>query len=644
MGRILRTLALAGMVWLTVAGVAAAEAPHRFVGLNPGGLPDLRERVPVNVVMLGFEPGEIDEDAFLASMPQEYQPVVVARTFYGAEETLGLRYTYDFNFTYPDAAYENRFFRRLSRLAEPAPLTEWQQAYNDQNTNLLDVAHNHFIDAPSVERFIANNPPAGVDVARNTVVFVNWWGRDDFVHHVYTKIGEPDPDTGYDFGLLRDTRKIVAWGGTAPDDEETGRGRNGSIARVWFFDPSAGPESWAGSWNVDDADLDGDGEPDYRIPPIWEYDPAGYRAPAELTGDLAKVTRYVALDLLFTTSPIYPPYLTPNRLPRSINLDMNTYEGLPGVDASEQYMTEELFVAEEGELVDDVPLSYDNQDLDLDALAEACYTSTILAFLGVESESCHPEVGYPVAADLFVHHALNRAEFLDGGGEYEALGFNFAITDELPTAVLGFADDNWYDGTQSFVFNVISPGIIEAGYGLTTTAIHEFGHHFGMSHPHDGWDWEEGRSVDPTGDTFFAWLGDESNTMMSYIDVNWDFSQFDRDNYDRHHAAGYMVIANRVAADVLAAPRAHHVTSLVRGADVLCGLARLNLSQHRYPETMQRAQQCYRTVLLAADLIGVPVERSEAGWTLHPVATPVASQGRGALDGNPAYMAKRLAR
>ena len=30
---------------------------------------------------------------------------------------------------------------------------------------------------------------------------------------------------------------------------------------------------------------------------------------------------------------------------------------------------------------------------------------------------------------------------------------------------------------------------------------------------------------------------------MSYIDVNWDFSQFDRDNAARHQAAGFIVNA-----------------------------------------------------------------------------------------------------
>ena len=101
------------------------------------------------------------------------------------------------------------------------------------------------------------------------------------------------------------------------------------------------------------------------------------------------------------------------------------------------------------------------------------------------------------------------------------------------------------------MFSFISPGIVEAGYGLTTTMIHEYGHHSSMSHPHDGYDPATGVDYEPTGDYFFAWLGDESNSMMSYIDVNWDFSQFDRDNSARHHAAGYALIANRIAADIL---------------------------------------------------------------------------------------------
>ena len=92
-----------------------------------------------------------------------------------------------------------------------------------------------------------------------TIFFVNWWGRPDFKDHVYTKIGEPDPDTGYDFGVNCASRKIVAWGGTTPDDEETGLGAsasNGSGSR-----PLGGPEPWGGNFDITNDDLDGDDEP-----------------------------------------------------------------------------------------------------------------------------------------------------------------------------------------------------------------------------------------------------------------------------------------------------------------------------------------------------------------------------------------------
>jgi len=163
----------------------------------------------------------------------------------------------------------------LAGLARPAPRTEFQTAYNDQLANIFDVTDNALIDAPSVEHGPRRTRRAGVDPTLDTVVLINWYGRPDLRFHVYTKTGEPDPDTGFDFGASLDTRKLVAWGGTANADEETGRGGGQPQARLWFFDLSAGPESWAGSFNVDDADLDGDGAADYRLPPAWEYAEAG---------------------------------------------------------------------------------------------------------------------------------------------------------------------------------------------------------------------------------------------------------------------------------------------------------------------------------------------------------------------------------
>ena len=95
-----------------------------------------------------------------------------------------------------------------------------------------------------------------MDTRRNTVYLINWYERSDFPFHVYTKTDEPDPDTDYNFGTQRGSRKLTAWGGTTARDEESGLGRT---RRVWFYDLSAGPEEWAGSWNITDDDLDGGG-------------------------------------------------------------------------------------------------------------------------------------------------------------------------------------------------------------------------------------------------------------------------------------------------------------------------------------------------------------------------------------------------
>jgi hypothetical protein len=607
----------------TALAITTGAGAAGFGGLNPGGLSDLREEVPVNVVFVGFG-DEIDESAFLGELPGTYVPVVRSRLWYGVVQELGLGYTYDYNVVHADAAYEDALFGALAGLAEPAPLTLFQELYNISGGNVLDVEDNHFVDAPSVERWLIEHPPAGVDTTRNTVFFINWWGRDDFKFHVYTKIGEPDPDTGHDFGLLNESRKIVAWGGTAPADEETGYG--GKPRRVWFYDVSAGPESWTFNYDVVDCEttecpedfLPFDvPESEYRIPPSWEYDAAGYRDPALLSSDLGKLTRYVGVNLLFTTSPLYPPYLTPTKLPETINLDLNTYEGWTGTDASAQFQKPELLVSETTELIHNRTTS-DNQDLRFQGTkAEECYVPWIVA--GFFDPSCYPDKPNPpygAGANMFLHHALNRADFLDGGGDYEAMAFNVAVTDDYPAPFLGVAEDNFVDGTQSFIYSLLSPTIVDIGYGLTTTQIHEYGHHWGLSHPHDGWDSETGVDYAPVGDFNFAWSGDESNSMMSYIDLNWDFSQFDQDNHNRHRAAGYMLNANVLAEQVLARPGALSAKVVLGVADGLCALGKLRLTQHDYEGTFRSAKRCYELARLAAQIAGVPVTASQNGWTV----------------------------
>src|SRR5207342_3663291 len=223
------------------------------------------EKVHVNVVFVGFSRSQVGEHAFRDGLPKEYEPVVRSRLFYGNTEKLGIDYRYDYSVTYTNAAWENAFFKALKGLAQPAPRTDFQEAYNEQD-GTRDVGQNNFIDAPTVEKWLIDHAPSGVNTRRDTIFFVNWWGRSDFIDHVYTKFGEPDPDTGNDFGKVRDSRKIIAWGGTTPDDEETGLGKKRGVNRVWFYDLSAGPEAWGSNYDITNEDVDGDSEPDYRIP------------------------------------------------------------------------------------------------------------------------------------------------------------------------------------------------------------------------------------------------------------------------------------------------------------------------------------------------------------------------------------------
>jgi hypothetical protein len=592
-----------------VSGTASAA---KYDNLEPGEKARLNERVDVNLVFVGYEQDQVEESDVLAELPDTYKPIVRSRTPYGIKDFLGITYGYNFDTRWASAGYEDSFFKTLSGLATPAPRTEFQNAYNAQKNNVLNVTQNHFIDAPSVERWLADNPPAGVDTTEDTIFFVNWYNRDDFKFHVYTKTNEPDPDTGYNFGTLRESRKIISWGGTAPADEENGY--SGPARRIWFYDLSAGPESWTDNWNVDDPDLDGNGQVDYRMPPIWEYTSGGFRNPAALGSDLGLVTRYVGINLLFTSSPLYPPDITPPALPETFNLDSNTYEAFPGgVDASDTYITTDLLLGELSELQTTVDYSYDEQELSFSGKARSCYV------LWLQDVACYPNLDYPAFANLFLNNALKKNVWMDGWktADYEAGLFNYATNDKLSAPFLGFADDNYRDGTQSYIFSFVSPLIADVlGYGLTTTMIHEVGHHVAMSHPHDGFDYESGVDYGPADSFYFAWSGDEQNSIMSYIDLNWDFSQFDQDNMNRFMAAEYITNANKVAARVLRSAQASEAAQELAQADKFIGEAVSEFSGHDYEGAIEAAKHAYDSALQGADDAGVVIKETHAGTTV----------------------------
>ena len=132
--------------------------------------------------------------------------------------------------------------------------------------------------------------------------------------------------------------KLLPGGGTPPDDEENGLG---SLNRIWFMDWSAGPELNTDNWLVDVADVDDNGVDDHRMPPIWEYGGAnaGALPMGTLSSDMGLVIRNVAINLLFTTSPLYDPSISGPELPEDIQLDINVYQMDPDTDGRDFFDT-----------------------------------------------------------------------------------------------------------------------------------------------------------------------------------------------------------------------------------------------------------------------------------------------------------------
>ena len=599
-------LAVTGILVLLMAALPVATAgaknnpPPTLSTLNPGGFLNIEQDLTINVVFVGYEQGngyqEINNANFLSELPDMYRTINRYPSFYFGNEFLGVDFNYDYNLVYADAAFEDAFFGYLDSIAVSQPLTLYQELYNLESARSTDVTDNSWIDAPSVEKWLASNADGmlGIDTTDYTVFFVNWYGRDDFRFHVYTKTDEPDPDTGYNFGELRDSRKLIAWGGTTPDDEETGLG---SLHRIWFYDLSAGPEGWTDNWSIDF-------EPGYTMPPVWEYgNLSGYRPFDNLSGDLGKVTRYVAIDLLFTTSPLYKPAISPPEVADDIQLDINVFQMDPNSNGLDYFDTS-LLASELNELQ---PLNTFDVELNsqkFDSRFEKVYNCFY------DGVSCFGNRLFGDAfADLFLYFNDHLIQFLEGDAGYEVPIFAFNATDDLFTCCLGYADDDWATGTQSFVFGFDSPSVRDvSGYGFTTTFIHETGHHLGMSHPHDGYDYEADIDFGPDGPYYFAWSGDESNSMMSYIDLNWDFSQFDRDNMNRYLTSVYLNQANTILADIYVSPKAGQASSLLTSADNHAAMALSAYDNMDYASAAMHAKLSYEEVMAAAAQIKVKVE------------------------------------
>lgn len=521
----------------------AAPEPGGMLQSNPVEIPPppLTTTINVNVVFVGYEAADINETAFEAELPTTYDPIVRYPAFYGIDLPVNIHGDYAFNYTYAPTSFEDAFFGYITSIGTPGPLTAFQDSYNGQVNKTLTITGNVlYVDAPSTERWLMNHARSdlGLDVANYTIFFVNWYSRGDFQFHVYTKTDWADPDTGYNFGVLRGSRKIIAWGGT--------------YGRTWFYDLSAGPEGWTDNWNVDDADVDGDSALDYRMPPVWEYgNLSGYRPFDNLSGDLGKVARWVAINLLFTSSPLYDPLATEPYPGKGKTVAINMFEddkknnGLDWLDTD--YVTKALQMFEP-----QYPWKVKVQDNPLNNGAKKAFRQ----WAGINlANGCWNDYGDRFA-ELYCYFDANRDQYLNKiKPAQNYIGGVFAFNTKINKmggngGLLGYADDDWMSGTPTYVFAFDTPYYRNIGYGFSTTTVHEFGHHIGMSHPHDGYDSTTSLDYGPSGDTYFAWSGDESDTIMHYMDLSGYFGWFDHDNMNRFMAGRYLTRASEIAARV----------------------------------------------------------------------------------------------
>jgi hypothetical protein len=584
---------------LSLLVVSPASAKDSLAVLRPGKHVTFQQNIPVNLVFIGYERDAIDRKALRQALPATYTPIVrYPAILYGLSgRDLGLKYNLHYNITFAERNFTNRFFSYLQEIGTPGDLTLFQQLYNDQENNVLDITGPVlYIDGPSVEAWLADN--LKVKPQSYTMVFINWYSRPDFQFHVYTKTDEPDPDTGHNFGEDEISR-LIDWGGTS--------------SRIWFNDLSAGPEWNTDNWNVDQPDLNEDGIEEYRMPPIWEYTEDGYRDPSELTKDLGLITRYVAINLLFLQSPLYDPLVTAPDVGGGKVVHINMFEDDPN-NLGTDWIDTDFIVSRLSELEPYYDWQIELEDRNpIDDRARRAFR----IFTGLrQRDDCWNEFGDPFA-ELFCFFDANLDTYVPAYPEedYVIPVFAFNTTDARMgdfLGLLGFADDNWRDGTQSYVFEFGSEGPRSFGFGFSRLTDHEVGHHIGLSHPHDGYDSELGLDYGPGGEFYYVWAGDASHTVMSYLWLTGEFGKFNQDNMYRWEFAGYLNWANDLLDDILADSDTSEVQDNLDQAESYAAAANEAFKQWDYLTAAVNARLAYEQVVMAAEELGIATKSADA--------------------------------
>ncbi len=513
-------------------------------GIRP--LQTIEHQMNINIVMVGFENGTIDEENILTTVPKEYQPYDTLRSMYVDGFPIWQepqKFYYNFQFHEASDDFAMALFTAANENSEWGDLGDEGNIHIDEENyeylkqyDLRPGAHHgrmitnedvQFIDALELEKWIAENKADyGLDFGVNSYTYflIDSWTRmeTDFENRLpvenyhYYRYYEADWER-------RGIHTMRAWGG--------------DYGFLWL-DVGAAPNFYE---VIDDDVAFGSAEDD---PPIWDIgNPLEgsqlFFSLANFNDNMARDFHY-ALNFRFSPSYIYHP----------------TY--------AETYYVNIYIYYEDGVVQDDeVPFDFEET---MDRLYQSFPWCNIQGEYHVNRQAAGDDPGmfqaieegkeagsytYCDAQPIINYVETNREDYYHGPeGSMDLFAGLIQFEDNwytvaFPVAPQGVAMNApdgkpWgvlcsnNEGHRRAEDNPTTPG---AGvFPWTSVTAHEFGHFFGLHHPHDGMMREYG--TDGTdGDYWSAqhWLWDQSDTIMSYRTHTYRCDALDWDQLARGH-------------------------------------------------------------------------------------------------------------
>jgi hypothetical protein len=641
-----------------------ADTLPPLANLAPGTDLRIQQTVDVNVVLVGFG-GRVDPAAVLA---EQLLPAFngVPKANGQGQTFFGQRFDFRYNVISAPGWFDDLLFPFLRQVAfpqppipifqglPPLPITPAQAVYNYCNldpafdpthgcsfdsaaprVNKRMITQNYLLDAALVEKVLSQSLPylLGVDVTKPTVVVLNWWGRPDYIDHIYLDGSEPDPETGFPRGFFSNN-ELGGYGGTSPTDPETCHG-DCIFHRLWFYDFSAGPMARTGGFDLVAkvprvaGVLDfGEPNPHYRFHHTADYGTVAgaYRPIDDLAGDVAGLAGFVYVSQIAYAGPLYSPGLTPPTLPHRLVLDINrwnwsgqSFAGLLDVPRMISKMSALPY-----DIAVEIAEQPEGPDSNLGRVWKCNLTRILSIVLG---QSCYGNRNAGFAGgDLVAYFTDHQFQYLTGARDYEVPIFQFNVPPAQQPWWIGIAFNNYLippvpptllpDNKQNFVFTSATPAL-NAFNGHGALVEHEVGHHLGFSHPFQGYlcltETCGPGDFYPFGGnaaTWFSMSGVYVTGLMTYVRINNDYSRFELDNIQRWLTWEYLDVSNFIVAQIAKSPRSGSVTAALMQADALAGVALAKYRNYDYQGAEQQARAAYQALVVAAAQINVQLSPS----------------------------------